>query len=133
MFELEAEPPRAQLISLTPLIDVVFILLIFFMLASSFLDWRAVDLKIATPSSAPAGQVNSLVIRIPSDGAINLAGQRLTIDDMARQVEGRLSEQPDLRILIAPESGVALQSAVDVLQRLKQVGAANVSLIGKRP
>ena len=133
MFELEAEPPRAQLISLTPLIDVVFILLIFFMLASSFLDWRAVDLKIATPSSAPAGQVNSLVVRISSDGAIDLAGRRVTIDDMAGQVEERLSAQPDLRILIAPESGVALQSAVDVLQRLKQIGAANVSLIGKRP
>ena len=35
---------RRALIGLTPLIDVVFILLVFFMLASSFLDWRAIDL-----------------------------------------------------------------------------------------
>ncbi len=35
---------RRALISLTPLIDVVFILLVFFMLPSSFLDWRAIDL-----------------------------------------------------------------------------------------
>ncbi|OOC09384.1 ExbD/TolR family protein, partial [Thioalkalivibrio halophilus] len=38
-------PRRRNLISLTPLIDVVFILLVFFMLASSFLDWRAVELE----------------------------------------------------------------------------------------
>lgn len=133
MLELQTEPPRAPLISLTPLIDVVFILLVFFMLASSFLDWRAVDLRIATPGTAPAGEANSLIVRIPLDDTVELAGQRVSLDELARAVEARLSEQPEIRILIAPASGVALQSAVDVLQRLKRAGAGNISLIGKRP
>ena len=41
------KPPTGVMITLTPLIDVVFILLIFFMLASSFIDWRALDLRLA--------------------------------------------------------------------------------------
>ena len=40
--------PTGRLISLTPLIDVVFILLVFFMLASSFLDWRSIDLTVSS-------------------------------------------------------------------------------------
>jgi biopolymer transport protein ExbD len=36
------QPPRRAVVSLTPLIDVVFILLVFFMLASSFVKWRAI-------------------------------------------------------------------------------------------
>ena len=130
--EFEAEPPRVPLISLTPLIDVVFILLVFFMLASSFLDWRAVDLKIASAGNAASSQARSFVIRIPADGTFDVAGQRLTLDEMTLLVEDRLSEQPDLRVLVAPSGGVALQSAVDVLQRLNRLGADNVSLIGQR-
>ena len=45
---------RRPLISLTPLIDVVFILLVFFMLASSFLDWRSIDLNAPAQAAAMA-------------------------------------------------------------------------------
>ena len=126
------EPETAPLISLTPLIDVDFILLVFFMLASSFLDWRAVDLRIASSSGKASGEVKSLTIRLPQDGVIEISGQRVSMDDMAQRVAARLSEQPNTRILIAPDGGVALQTAVRVLEKLKQVGADNVSLIGKR-
>ena len=51
---LESDEAAPRPISLTPLIDVVFILLIFFMLASSFLDWRAVDRRHV--QIAPLGQ-----------------------------------------------------------------------------
>ena len=57
-------PSRRRLISLTPLIDVVFILLIFFMLASSFLDWRAIGLD--APADATAGAAGELD-RLQSD------------------------------------------------------------------
>ena len=49
-----AAQKKRPLISLTPLIDVVFILLVFFMLASSFLDWRSIDLS--TPAAAEAAR-----------------------------------------------------------------------------
>ena len=42
--------PARKLIGLTPLIDVVFILLLFFMLTSSFFQWQSLDLTMSTPS-----------------------------------------------------------------------------------
>ena len=44
------QPRKKQLVSLTPLIDVVFILLLFFMLTSSFVAWRTLDTPLAAPS-----------------------------------------------------------------------------------
>src|SRR5690606_18422295 len=58
---------RRSTISLTPLIDVVFILLVFFMLASSFLDWRAIDLRAPGPA-AGASLEGVLYVEVRDDG-----------------------------------------------------------------
>ena len=66
---------RRNLISLTPLIDVVFILLVFFMLASSFLDWRSITLDPpkqtgGSPSLEQAVLIASVLRNFPHCKAI---------------------------------------------------------------
>ena len=122
---------RRALISLTPLIDVVFILLVFFMLASSFLDWRAIDLT--TPGRAATGtsMEGALLVEVRHDG-LRLSGQALSLDALARSVAQRLAEKPEQRVLVKPQAGVALQRAVDVLDRLAAAGVADLSLVRDR-
>jgi len=127
---LAAEPGgrRRPLISLTPLIDVVFILLIFFMLASSFLDWRAIDL--AAPGRAAAGQSmdGALLVEVRPRG-LRLSGERLSLEALTGRIQARLSVRPDQRVLVKPSAGVPLQRAIDVLDRLAGAGASDLSLI----
>lgn len=127
---LLSNPARKRpLISLTPLIDVVFILLIFFMLASSFLDWRAIDLDAPVQASgAAASTEGALLVEIKPDG-IRLAAEQVTLDTLAGRVAERLAVKPDQHILIKPSEGVPLQRTVDVLDRLKAIGVADMSLI----
>lgn len=119
---------RRQLISLTPLIDVVFILLVFFMLASSFLDWRSIDLN--TPGTNRGGErlEGSLLIDIRPEG-LRLGGQTLTPDALIARVQELLARQPDRRILIRPAEGVVMQETVTLLDRLTAAGATDLSLI----
>lgn len=119
---------RRALISLTPLIDVVFILLVFFMLASSFLDWRAIDLKAPAKAAGGAATEGALLIEIREDG-LRLAAEPLTVDALVQRVRARLSVKPGQRVLIKPAEGVSVQRTVDVLDRLKAAGAANMSLM----
>ena len=119
---------RRALISLTPLIDVVFILLIFFMLASSYLDWRAIDLNSPAKAATGASAEGALLVEIQSDG-LRLAAEELSLDALALRVAARLREKPNQRVLIKPADGVSVQSTVDVLDRLKAAGAANMSLM----
>ncbi|MCG8544910.1 MAG: biopolymer transporter ExbD [Alphaproteobacteria bacterium] len=120
---------KRPLISLTPLIDVVFILLVFFMLASSFLDWRAIDLnapaQAAARSASPEG---ALLVEIRPDG-LRLSAEPLSLETLAKRVAARLAAKPGQRVLIKPSAGVPLQRTVRVLDELKAVGTANVSLI----
>ena len=69
------QPPTGRLISLTPLIDVVFILLVFFMLASSFLDWRSVDLTVSSGAGAATSAQRAILISLQADGSVSVGSK----------------------------------------------------------
>lgn len=119
---------RRALISLTPLIDVVFILLVFFMLASSFLDWRAIELDAPGRAAAGASLEGALLVEVRSNG-LRLSGETVSLDALEARVRERVAAQPDQRVIVKPAAGVALQEAVDVLERLTQAGVSDLSLI----
>lgn len=119
------------LISLTPLIDVVFILLVFFMLASSFLDWRAISLDAPATAAAGASMEGALLIEVRADG-LRLGGETLSLDALAGRAARQLEKKPDRRVLIRPDTGVDVQRVVAVLDRLAAAGVGNMSLIRDR-
>lgn len=122
----QERPPR-HLISLTPLIDVVFILLVFFMLASSGLDWRAVDLTISSASGDAQSPSPALQIRLKADGSLLLGAEPMDVATLRGRMATTIAEAPKRQIVINSEPGVRLQRAVDTLDLLKAEGAGNVS------
>lgn len=129
MFAADA-PRRRSLISLTPLIDVVFILLVFFMLTSSFLQWRAIDLAAPGATGGGGGMKGAMLVFVGPDG-LRLGAQSLTLDQVVERVSARLAENPDQRVFVRPGEGVPLQAAVTVLDGLKTAGTQNLSLMGR--
>ncbi|MEM1412015.1 MAG: biopolymer transporter ExbD [Pseudomonadota bacterium] len=120
---------RRSLIGLTPLIDVVFILLIFFMLASNFLRWRAIDLSapVRAAATVPVEQ-DVLKIEILMDG-MTIDGASITMTQFDQQVSDRLAQDRDLTIVIQPDVGVPLQRTVSTLDRLRSLGASKLNLV----
>lgn len=125
----DARRRRRSLISLTPLIDVVFILLIFFMLASSFSTQEAIELS--TPGSGAAeGAMPGSLVRVKREG-LDLNGEPLTLDELQMRAR-QLALAPGGRLfLVQPDRGVPLQRLVAVLDVLDRSGASNVSLVRK--
>lgn len=120
---------RRALISLTPLIDVVFILLIFFMLASSFLDWSAVPLS--TPSAQQTSAVTDeppLSVRITLEAGVRIEGKTVDLDTIERVIRQYLDEQPERTVVVQPEGGVALQEVVDVLDEVRRANPRSMRL-----
>ena len=122
---------RRPLISLTPLIDVVFILLVFFMLASSFLDWRSIELNAPGRAGGQPSMVGALLVDVTADGP-RLAGESIGLDELYDRVSARLEQRPDQRVLVKPAPDVQLQEVVDVLDSLSEAGVVDLSLIRDR-
>ena len=117
-------PPRRRLISLTPLIDVVFILLVFFMLASSFMEWRLIDLQLGGDGG---GEVD------PSAARVHIAGEGLRYQERTWEIAAlmrQLEDEGAERIRLELAAGVPLQRAVDLMTRLRTLPGASVSLAG---
>lgn len=120
---------RRTLIALTPLIDVVFILLLFFLLASSFLEWHT--LKLTTPATQGVVKSTSggaVLIRIGANGVLDLNGKPIQIKALPGKLKEFLAKKPDQKILIRPVEGVPLQPVVAILDAVKEAGARNVAL-----
>lgn len=128
--KLLAKPRRRRpLIGLTPLIDVVFILLIFFMLASNFMRWRAIDLSAPVRAAAVVPvERDVLKIEIRSDG-ISIDGDSVTPEVLDRQVTDRLTGDSELVIVIQPAVAVPLQRTVTIVDQLRALGASNLNLV----
>ncbi len=126
------QQPTGRLISLTPLIDVVFILLVFFMLASSFLDWRSIDLSVSSGAGAATSAQQAIVINLQADGSVALGSKPVAMQTLGSVVAEKLKGNPGHRVVISSEPGVQLQRAVDTLDLVRRIGATNVSLSRKR-
>jgi len=128
------QPPRpsARLISLTPLIDVVFILLVFFMLASSYLDWRSIGLSVSSGVSVAASDVRAILVSLNADGSISVGAGPVAKQALRSVLVEKLAGNLDQRVVIRSDPGVPLQRAVDALDLLRSIGATDVSLSRKR-
>ncbi len=124
--------PTGRLISLTPLIDVVFILLVFFMLASSYLDWRSVDLTVSSGAGAATSAQRAILISLRSDGSVAVGSRPVANQALRSVMTARLAGNREKRVVIRSDHGVSLQRAVGTLDLLRMIGATNVSLSRKR-
>ena len=127
-----AKSGRRALISLTPLIDVVFILLVFFMLASSFLDWRSVTLDAPQETGRSSSMEQALLIEVRRDG-LRLAGETLSLENIARRAARAIAKKADRVVLVRPDDGVPVQDVVMVVDALAAAGVGNLSLIRRKP
>jgi biopolymer transport protein ExbD len=113
---------------LMPLIDMVFILLIFFLLTSSALQ-PAVDVELPETSEGQIADLPTLVVTIQADGALLIDEKRIPIDDFLPSIESRYREQPNTELVIRADRRVAFGEVVKIMDLGKRAGAEEVSFL----
>lgn len=114
--------PRRRLIGLTPLIDVVFILLLFFMLASNLTRLHAVALDAPDSEVTGADSLPALLLRIQADGRLDLNGEPVEADTLHDRLRAQLERAPDLKVWVQPADAVPLQRTLQVFDQLAAAG-----------
>lgn len=128
---LDARSPRRALIGLTPLIDVVFILLLFFMLTTRLDRQQATTIDVLAPAAPTPVAASSRRLRIDGDGLLVLwDDRRVALERIGELSElHRLREAgASLRLDVADE--LALQRVVAWMDAFDRFGIASVSITG---
>ncbi|WP_082354179.1 ExbD/TolR family protein [Marinagarivorans algicola] len=122
---LALPPKRKKSISLTALIDVVFILLMFFMLTSSFTPFSAVEMQSALAASATS-ELKPQQLRLGVEGqlqGVDGANAGVTLSDSA------LAQwDNNAATVVLPAANTSVQKIVDSLARLQALGFTRVTL-----
>ena len=126
MFAFDTPRPRRRP-SLTPMIDVVFLLLVFFMLAARFGMDTHLPLNAAGTAQGAAYSGPPRLVEI-RPGAVRLNGQAVAPEALADAVLA-LTRAPSDTVVLRARDGADLQRVVDVMQRLADAGLRALVLV----
>ena len=116
-------------LSLTPLIDVVFLLLLFFMLASVFHREAEIELVARGTSVSEPPATQPLFVRVHGDGRYDVNGEPVDATQLGSSIAATLAASPDLAgVVLQIRQGASTQIVVDSLNRLREAGVSPISL-----
>ncbi|MEN7341520.1 MAG: biopolymer transporter ExbD [Pseudomonadota bacterium] len=116
-------------INITPMLDVVFILLIFFIVTTSFVKESGVDLS--RPSNEPPKDVEVsevVAIKIDATGTITIKDRVTDVRAIRANVESALALKPDTSVVVAAHRDADAGILVRVVDQARMAGATKVSL-----
>ncbi|WP_297582993.1 biopolymer transporter ExbD [Roseibium sp.] len=115
-------------VGLTSLIDVIFLLLLFFMLASSFTRYQSLD--VSSGGQGGGADFKPAYLRIHTSEKIDLNGMPLTKPDMAGKF-AELTDKDNMVVAIWSGPEASVQDVVDVMSAARQSGLKTVLVTGK--
>jgi len=115
-------------LNIAPLIDMVFILLIFFLVTTSFVKETGVDIARPTASSAVSKATATILIGVTKENTIHIDKQLVDIRAVRANVERALAENPEGQVVIVADKESLTGIVITVMDACKLAGAPNVSI-----
>jgi len=112
---------------LSPLIDCIFQLLIFFMLSSTFLT-PSIKLTLPTAEAGSVAAVDKIMVTLSSDDTIYINKQQVTFETLGPEIRRLLKDSDEKVITIRGDSNINFSAFVRALDIAKQNGAVNVNI-----
>ncbi|MFZ2958812.1 MAG: biopolymer transporter ExbD [Candidatus Ozemobacteraceae bacterium] len=124
--ERHREKPQ---IILTNLIDVILMLVFFFMITSSFAkDKNRIPIELPKASSAAAMDAEVLTVQVNTENSIMISGAALSSTELAAKVTEYLAENRDRPILLEADAGLDYGRVITVLDTIRTAGGVNIGL-----
>jgi len=123
-----AAPGGSDDINISPLIDMVFILLIFFIVTTVFVEETGVEVTKPQAASAIQLEKQSILIAITPNGNIVYGGREIGVSGIRAQVRRILQEDPKTPVIIQSDESVPTGLLVRVIDEAKLAGALHVNI-----
>ncbi len=118
-------------INMTPMVDVVFQLLIFFLLGTKFTEMErkiAVEIPKVTASSGLTEAPDRQIINVYRDGALTLDGASVSLEELTGRLATTRQQYSELAVLVRGDAGGQFQRVAEVLAACKQVGVRELAI-----
>lgn len=135
---MKIRQPQQELygVNVIPIVDMMTILLIFFMLTTRFANIER-DVRVHPPASRDARPITEIpmeiVVNVTRDGAFVIASRQYTIEEVDSLLEAAVKKDPGQHVIIRGDQDAILQFAVNILDLCEKNGIENTYLTTRKP
>jgi biopolymer transport protein ExbD len=115
-------------INMTPLMDLTFLLLIIFMIATPLLEY-SIDISPPEMNADTIEDKNSETVNLLKSGQINYRGQIISRDSLFEVLKGLKSRSPKAMVFLRADGDISYSKVIELMKDIKNSGFSNISLI----
>ncbi|CAM3029718.1 biopolymer transporter ExbD [Vibrio mytili] len=115
-------------IDMTPMLDIVFIMLIFFIVTTSFVKEAGLEVNRPTASSAQTVKKGNIMVAVGAAGDVWVDKRRIEVDAVRANIERLRAESPDGAVVIQADTEAKSGIVVKVMDQIKMAGVDNISI-----
>ena len=127
-FFYQEEKKELISINITPLIDIVFLLLIFFMLATSFIQKSTIEVNLSSGTSQSIEKKNVITIILKKDGNISLNTKLIDLLNIKKEITKKLEKNSNYIFLIKCHKKVEVQKIIRLIEEIRLAGTNKIQL-----
>jgi len=121
--------PRYQIQApLTALIDIVFLLLIYFLLTTNFMVDEGIKIKLPQANASMPQTEETITVYVDRDGRSYLDNREISFTELFKRLKAMIGDRNDKLVVVRADRGVILNKAVKVMDVAKAAGAGRLCL-----
>ncbi len=128
--QIRQRPVKRVRIEIIPMIDVIFFLLVFFMVASLAMT-RVNSIKVALPrtAGAPESLKQNIILTVRKDGSILVNKTPVTLDTLGGRLVFEMQADPQAVVIVNADEGAGYGPVVEAMQKAKEAGVRKFALV----
>ncbi len=119
-------------INMGPLIDMVFLLLIFFVVTTSFVRETGIEVERSTAATAQVTEHGTIMLGVSAAGQVYFEGKRVDVRSVRGLIERALAEDPEAGVVVVADKNSSTGVVVQAMDQCRLAGAKSVSLAASR-
>jgi len=122
------EIKRTPEINISPMVDMVFLLLIFFLVSTTFSSPTGVEVRKPKAKTAVSLSRESVLVAVAREGSIHINNRRVDLETLGGIVKDIISQRPGTPVIIVADKESFTGRIIQVMDECKRAGAQNISL-----
>ena len=119
-------------INITPMVDVILVLLVIFMVTANFLKKESVNINLPKVAAADPNVRQSIQIALTRDGMLLMEGVQVSEEDMMNSLTDEVRLRPNMRVTISADERLEYSKIARLMGLVKQAGVTKLALSVKK-
>ncbi|ASV13463.1 ExbD/TolR family protein [Leptospira santarosai] len=119
-------------INITPMVDVILVLLVIFMVTANFLKKESININLPKVAAADPNVAQSVQVALTKDGKILIEGSEASIEKLQAQLERDSKIKPNMRLTLSADSSLSYGKIAETMGVIRKAGVTRIALSVKR-